>query len=284
METPGHGKRCTNCLKNSFDCKLCGACKNTYYCSKLCQKQHWQIHKLSCSRNIHCGSNAMVEVKQSLIPNAGNGVFATKKYLKGEYVCYYHGIPKDISSINDFRYSIDYPFSKTKYVGITSIVDTAGVGQFINDYSMFELQERHRSEKWGIFSLSSDLINSDIDTYIKISNCGENVSFRPDNPFQFYASKDIEKGQELYYHYGVNYWLSLIQRTTDEPFTKLYCLLKQNSLSITQEKILIDGSSITPETMLQILHINEDGEIIRTLGLQNLSNYVKCQKIIELLK
>lgn len=41
-------KLCGNCAKS--DCrKKCGRCKKVYYCSADCQKQHWSLHKHSCT-------------------------------------------------------------------------------------------------------------------------------------------------------------------------------------------------------------------------------------------
>ena len=40
----------------------------------------------------------MTTIKPSLRKNAGNGLFTTKSYKKGEYICYYDGIEKKIES------------------------------------------------------------------------------------------------------------------------------------------------------------------------------------------
>lgn len=48
-----HEKRCDNCLKDTLkietiDAGLCGKCQKTYYCSRQCQKEHWNYHKTFC--------------------------------------------------------------------------------------------------------------------------------------------------------------------------------------------------------------------------------------------
>ncbi|RUS81882.1 hypothetical protein EGW08_010352, partial [Elysia chlorotica] len=40
--------RCNFCLKSSSNLKKCGTCKNIRYCSIVCQKGDWRIHKTEC--------------------------------------------------------------------------------------------------------------------------------------------------------------------------------------------------------------------------------------------
>lgn len=43
------GKHCDTCFKSSPDIKKCEGCKLLYYCSKECQKRHWDDgHKREC--------------------------------------------------------------------------------------------------------------------------------------------------------------------------------------------------------------------------------------------
>ena len=43
---------CHYCQKrcDEYQLKLCNKCKNTYYCSKICQKKDWNLrfHKIAC--------------------------------------------------------------------------------------------------------------------------------------------------------------------------------------------------------------------------------------------
>ena len=41
---------CSKCEQTAEKWKLCGACRNVYYCSVKCQKAHWSIHKIVCSK------------------------------------------------------------------------------------------------------------------------------------------------------------------------------------------------------------------------------------------
>ena len=51
----------------------------------------------------------MTTIKQSAIVNAGNGLFATKKFKKGDLVCLYDCEERNINSIDDFIYTPKNP-------------------------------------------------------------------------------------------------------------------------------------------------------------------------------
>ncbi len=42
--------RCRIPQRSNDKYKKCGKCKEVYYCSKRCQKEHWEIHKYECSK------------------------------------------------------------------------------------------------------------------------------------------------------------------------------------------------------------------------------------------
>ena len=41
-------RRCDNCGQGSGAMQKCGQCRKVYYCSAVCQKQAWTVHKLVC--------------------------------------------------------------------------------------------------------------------------------------------------------------------------------------------------------------------------------------------
>lgn len=43
---------CPSCGKTFEQRMRCGGCKNTYYCSRECQKSHWKNHRTSCKKTI----------------------------------------------------------------------------------------------------------------------------------------------------------------------------------------------------------------------------------------
>ncbi len=225
----------------------------------------------------------MTSVKQSLILNAGNGVFATRNYKKGEFICYYDCREDVIKSYNEFVYSIIC--NNKSYIGYSSIRNVNGVGQFINDYCLFELSDDDRNEE-GFYTLSSNNISDKINNYISISQQNSNVMFKNDTSeiFKLYATRDIKTDEELYLHYGIEYWITNIQLTTDEPFTRLYCLLKNNSLTLKNNIIYLDNKIITELQLFDILSINPSGNIIKYFKLQNMKNIQKIKYLIDIIQ
>ena len=226
----------------------------------------------------------MTTIKKSLIQNAGNGLFAIKNYKKDEFICYYDGEEKQIETLNDLTYCITNPFNLRTLVGYNYVKNENGVGQFINDYCMFELTDNDRDEQ-GFYKLSSTNINNKINEYTSLSAANSNVTFKKEknNLFKLYASRIINENEELYLHYGVDYWISKIQITCDEPFTRLYCLLKNRAIEIKNKNIYFENKEIDPDKILYILGISLDGNIIQALKLEKFSNKQKVIKIIKML-
>jgi len=227
----------------------------------------------------------MTTIKLSLIKNAGYGVFATRKYKIGDFVCFYDCEEKKITNEVDFTYSIKVPFNEKQYVGYTELREKDGTGQFINDFDMFDLNDDDRENEYGLFKISSIKINNKIQHYINASNSHSNVAFSNDitKMFKLYASKDINENEELYLHYGINYWISKIQITNDEPLTRLYCLLKNNALVIKNNKIYLENNIITPEQALYVLKILPNGNIINHFRLGNHTTLDKIKHLVMLL-
>ncbi len=227
----------------------------------------------------------MTTIKSSLRINAGNGVFTTRSYKKGEYVCYYDGVEKEIESVEDATYSMINPFNDKILIGYKNKRNNDGVGQFINDYCIFELNDRDRDREDYLFKLSSTKINKKIDTYNSVSKIKENVGFdkKKGNKFKLYARRDLEENEELYLNYGIEYWITRLLLISDEPFTKLYCLMKNNVIKI-DNSIYCNNKIIEPEKLFDILRIKPNGEIITTLKLNKLTNMDKILELISLIR
>jgi len=227
----------------------------------------------------------MTTIKSSLRINAGNGVFTTRSYKKGEYVCYYDGVEKEIESVEDATYSMINPFNDKILIGYKNKRNNDGVGQFINDYCIFELNDRDRDREDYLFKLSSTKINKKIDTYNSVSKIKENIGFdkKKCNKFKLYARRDLEENEELYLNYGIEYWITRLLLISDEPFTKLYCLMKNNVIKI-DNSIYCNNKIIEPEKLFDILRIKPNGEIITTLKLNKLTNMDKILELISLIR
>jgi len=228
----------------------------------------------------------MTTLKISNINNAGYGVFTTKKYNKGEYICFYDACEGNIKSIDDFIYSIKNPFTNKNYIGSKKIKNKDGIGQYINDSYNFELIDDYRDDNF-CYKVSNNKIKLAIQNYnnksIEKSNCG--FSKDKKNILKIYASKDINENEELYLHYGINYWICKIQLETDEPLTRLFCYLINELLNINKNNdIYFEKKKITSIRLFELLKIQPNGNLISALNLNDLSDLDKIKKLIELCK
>lgn len=228
----------------------------------------------------------MHTIKQSNIPNAGYGVFTTTKYNKGEYICFYDCYRGNIKNIDEFIYSIKNPFTNENYIGCKKIKHKDGIGQYINDSHMFELIDEYRDIENGCFKESNYTLNLAINNYksksIEKSNCI--FSSNEEDVFKIYASKDIDVNEELYLHYGIQYWICKIQFETDEPLTRLFCYIMNDIISINNNNIYFDNKKIKPIKLFELLKIQPNGNLINACNIHNLSDLNKIKFLIELCK
>ena len=213
--------------------------------------------------------------------NAGRGVFANKSFKKGQYVCFYDGKDVEFSKLkkSNFTYSMTHP-SKQGYVrlGFPEPKCEDGVGQLINDYCAFELNDAHRDAEFSAFTIAST--TRVIEEYETRSVNNQNVMFGGD--FRLVALRDIMAGEELYLHYGIDYWLSHIHKQTDEPLTKLFVLLKMKSLQYFESKYWMDGILCDPTFILQYLQILPNGNIMQCLKLVGKSPAEQLKALIRI--
>jgi hypothetical protein len=148
-------------------------------------------------------AGCVVVVKQSLLKDAGRGVFAAKAVPKWSPVCYYDGYarPKDrkLSALE-----VSYTMNDT--VGYMSPRTQDGVAQIINDGARV---------KWPVLAADDDrksatkkALNAVV-TYMIDSLDMENVTIggdTTDGKWLFYTSANLKEGYELYYSYGPAYW------------------------------------------------------------------------------
>ncbi len=133
------------------------------------------------------------------------GVFATRMIRRHERVCFYAGKDMIADNCKDVNNSMKHPLKKgivrygNKYVNGYHL----GVAQLMNDGAvlMFGIHENKKYSPQIIRSCEK-LIKE----YVKLSKEKSNMSLEP-RTFWFCSSRQIEKGEELYYHYGPLYWL-----------------------------------------------------------------------------
>jgi len=140
-----------------------------------------------------------VEVRDA--GHMGKGVFATKNIKRGNICCYYDGIfcaGLDMATLtsNAFGYAQGLKCGGT-LAGFTKQFHNGGVAQLIND--------------------ASTDYKSDTDLkYLKKINVTFDDAGGMDKPLICVATKNIKKGEQLFYNYGYDtYWKSRKKREAD---------------------------------------------------------------------
>jgi SET domain-containing protein len=136
---------------------------------------------------------AFVNIGYSKIPNAGLGIFANTKIIKGTFLGNYMG---EICDDTDNLPDSDYLFTsknRTKTFSIDGAnIETSNYTRFMNCSSENEPENvvaaRHRDATGSSIFVTKTGKRIDIDGYIF-----------------FFAARDIEPGDELLLDYGVNY-------------------------------------------------------------------------------
>ena len=140
--------------------------------------------------------------KKSHIKNGGNGLFAKKIFHKGDIVCEYFGmvVTKD---------QVFKTFTNNKENYMTKI------HPYVRDYddnTVIIGTEDKDLFKCGVLVNDSNKLSTneekDMKNYVKESMNKANVDIIiKDNKAYYKAIKRIKKGEELYAHYGIGYWL-----------------------------------------------------------------------------
>jgi hypothetical protein len=213
-----HAGFCSYCkieVPNTHDCS---ACRAATYCGAECQKNDWASHKSKCSPlRPFTGLLGEVEIKESTIPNAGLGLFAKRKFTKGENIAVYYGseIKEQPSQYSLLLNPYVIQSSKGRYtLGQVDPIPPAHLGaQFTNDPFMDE--ESYRALlSIDCRAVDSELIKTTLRKYISAVFSSINLSnaalSETQSSFQvFVASRRIKKGEEIFYPYGMRYWVNI---------------------------------------------------------------------------
>jgi tetratricopeptide (TPR) repeat protein len=213
--------------------------------------------------------------------NAGRGVFANKSFKQGQYVCFYDGKDVEFSKLkkSNFTYSIAH-LRKKGYVrlGFPEPKSEDGVGQLINDFCAFELNDTHRFGVFKIFTITNTAPL--IEEYNTRSVNNQNVVMNDD--FRLVATRDIMAGEELCFHYGIDYWLTKLLHETDEPFTRLYCMLLLKYIQYFESKYWLNGIPCDPTFILHSISIIPNGDIMQYLNLVGKSPAEQLKALIRI--
>lgn len=139
-----------------------------------------------------------VVFKQSLLSAAGRGVFAAKNFDEGDYVCAYHDdCTPHSTEINTGKkpYSIWFEKENRWVYGDPDVTCPETCGHIIKDGAMSNLQYP--------IDQGFNINMADFNKYMFVSLNKQNVV---NDGLDFYACKRINKGDELYFNYGYQYW------------------------------------------------------------------------------
>jgi len=77
--------QCMNPGCNKFSYMKCGNCKQNYYCSKICQEEHWESHQQNCEADrgyVQVANYIMGEFEKLLMKNVKLDIVGIKSAMK----------------------------------------------------------------------------------------------------------------------------------------------------------------------------------------------------------
>lgn len=97
---------CNSCGKNTN--KMCGKCKNTYYCDKCCQTIDLPHHKLKCDPNKPIAKKVIFMCVRKIDPLRNEEIEVVKKYYLDGW-----GVTSEIPLLDDY---CDFLFESTNCI------------------------------------------------------------------------------------------------------------------------------------------------------------------------
>lgn len=146
-----------------------------------------------------------VVIAQSKINNAGQGLFAKKQIRISQPVAVYYG-----STLTDEQVYDIYTNNYEEYLRMNAFIRGTPNGfNILGDKNItVDVLQGVYVNDIGCINCTKDQINKQVlqeyaNTYKK---CNLKVVDTMDYPI-YYAIRTIKKGEELYVHYGIGYWL-----------------------------------------------------------------------------
>ena len=165
-------KKCanTNCpVKSVFDVKdlfKCSACKETYYCSRDCQKSDWSRHKFTCQkpdtysihgRNFDCVTckQRFAEAKMVHCKLCNSGAYCSQECLEKDKQRHEHSCraTRKMANFDDIQFVSKWFDSKASYSAIELSTHAMTKKQFLNKNPDFFISiDLSFSEKYCSFA------------------------------------------------------------------------------------------------------------------------------------
>lgn len=302
---------CRHCSQELTSPKTCAGCSIAHYCSRECQVTHWSSHKGECKKLAQARYlKGKVRVAPSLLPDSGQGLFAEQDFQRGDELTAYYGTlvkPTLPSRLVHGSHSYLQPIASSQYLllgdphppaahlaaqlandpyvsaqQVRSLLNVPcasltpeyleGIQQFASQYMQNWINDQLIFR--GTLSGKSKA-NIDLETMV-------DVSYFP----RMIARRSITQGEELYYDYGVEYWLGMpislcnkkgmpeaglaieraFSQALEENYGKhpyFYELIKTNSANyISQTQFDSEKESYPSDTTLRFTRLFGSAEII----------------------
>lgn len=135
----------------------------------------------------------ILDVRPSLIPNGGLGVFSKIDIPKETILCEYRG-PIFNSKVQS-QSNRDMDLNNDLFISGNSIASLINDCVLVKEYSQDEINLMKDTKKIPLH-------------FLRDHNC---IPFRTLSKVFIVATRDIKMGEELYFFYGVGYWIGYFQ-------------------------------------------------------------------------
>jgi hypothetical protein len=131
-------------------------------------------------------------------------------YLAGELVCYYEGYFKDRPTKFEWNYAMGNIDDDSSLIGYIQPKSNLCAAQLANDCTMPHFDD---SSSYPLDSSDKEHLAYVLTRFIagqmKMTNIAP-LDEHKATKVPFGATRDIKAGEELYYNYGIEYWLKLL--------------------------------------------------------------------------
>lgn len=158
----------------------------------------------------------MIVIRDSAIDRLG--VFTTRQIKKGEYVCGYGDQIVDSAS----SYAMQFPDGTFRGGARPTGADADSVhmcGFMMNDANNISIIHTDTDR------LTLPNLRAAVNAYIYDSLQNSNVAFLGNNG-NLHARRNIDANEELFLHYGHDYWLSRLLNGSVYPYVRFLCLVE----------------------------------------------------------